>query len=153
MLRKFLIFVIIITNLFLVYLSLHLVKEDKIIKELKQKNFRLQVENKMLTRKLKTLTVRKVTVTFYTLSKSECDNTPYVNAIGKRPVIGRDVAVSRDLIYLLGKYVYIEGFGVRKVTDLMNARFKNRVDILVGSKKQARRIGKIRNVKLVVLCQ
>ena len=144
-------FAIIITNLFLVYLILQLVKEDKIIKELKQENLRLQAENKLLTRRLKTLTVRKVTVTFYTLSKSECDNTPYVNALGKRPIIGRDVAVSRDLIYLLGKYVYIEGFGVRKVTDLMNARFKNRVDILVGSKKQARRLGKIENVRMVVL--
>jgi len=151
MLRKFLIFAIIITNLFLVYLSLQLVVEDKIIKELKQENLRLQAENKLLTRRLKALTVRKVTVTFYTLSESECDNTPYINALGKRPVIGRDVAVSRDLIYLLGKYVYIEGFGVRKVVDLMNARFKNRVDILVSSKKQARRLGKIKDVKLVVL--
>ena len=151
MLRKFLIFAIIITNLFLVYLSLQLVKEDKIIKELKQENLRLQAENKLLARKLKNLTVHKVTVTFYTLSKNECDNTPYINALGRRPVIGRDVAVSRDLIYLLGKYVYIEGFGVRKVTDLMNARFKNRIDILVGNKMQARRLGKIKNVKLIVL--
>ena len=151
MFRKFLIFAIIITNLFLIYLSLQLVKEDKIIKELKQENLRLQAENKLLMRKLEALTVRKVTVTFYTLSKSECDNTPYINALGKRPVIGKDVAVSRDLIYLLGKYVYIEGFGVRKVTDLMNARFKNRIDILVGSKKQARKLGKIKNVKMIVL--
>ena len=151
MLRKFLIFAIIITNLFLVYLSLQLVKGDKIIRELKQENPRLQAENKSLTRKLRILTVHKVTVTFYTLSKSECDNTPYTNALGKRPIIGRDVAVSRDLIYLLGKYVYIEGFGVRKVVDLMNPRFKNRVDILVSSKKQARRLGKIKNVKMVVL--
>ena len=151
MLRKFLILAIIITNLFLVYLSLKLVKEDKIIKELRQENFRLQAENKLLTRKLRALAVRKVTVTFYTLSKSECDNTPYINALGRKPVIGRDVAVSRDLIYLLGKYVYIEGFGVRRVTDLMNPRFKNRVDILVGNKRQAIKLGKIENVKLVVL--
>jgi len=151
MLRKFIIFAIIVTNFFLVCLSLRLVEEDKIIKELRQENLRLQAENKLLTRRLKTLTVRKVTVTFYTLSKSECDNTPYGNALGKRPVIGRDVAVSRDLIYLLGKYVYIEGFGVRKVVDLMNPRFKNRVDILVGSKKLARRLGKIKNVKMIVL--
>jgi len=151
MLRKFLILAIIVTNFFLVYLSLQLVIEDRIIKELKQENFRLRAENKLLTRRLKALTVHKVTVIFYTLSKNECDNTPYVNAIGKRPVIGRDVAVSRDLIYLLGKYVYIEGFGVRKVTDLMNPRFKNRVDILVGNKMQARRLGKIENVKLIVL--
>ena len=151
MLRKFLIFVIIITNLFLVYLSLQLVIEDRIIKELRQENLRLRAENNLLVKKLRAFTLHKVTVTFYTLSKSECDNTPYVNALGKRPIIGRDVAISRDLIYLLGKYVYIEGFGVRKVADLMNARFKNRVDILVSSKKQARRLGKIKDVKLVVL--
>ncbi len=151
MLKKFLIFAIIVTNLFLVYLSLQLVKEDKIIKELRQENLRLRAKNKLLARKLRALTVCKVTVTFYTLSKNECDNTPYINALGRKPVIGRDVAVSRDLIYLLGKYVYIEGFGVRKVVDLMNPRFKNRVDILVGGKRQARRLGKIENVKLVVL--
>ena len=151
MLKKFLILAIIITNLFLVYLALQLVKEDKIIKELRQENLKLRAENKLLMRKLEALTVHKVTVTFYTLSKSECDSTPYINALGKQPVIGRDVAVSRDLIYVLGKRVYIEGFGVRKVTDLMNPRFKNRVDILVSSKKQARRLGKIKNVKLIVL--
>ena len=151
MLRKFLIFATIITNFLLVYLSSQLVVEDKIIQELKQENFRLQAENKSLAGKLRILTIHKVTVTFYTLSKSECDNTPYVNALGKRPVIGRDVAVSRDLIYLLGKYVYIEGFGVRKVTDLMNLRFKNRIDILVSSKRRARRLGKIKNVKMIVL--
>jgi len=144
-------FAIIVTNFFLVYLSLQLVKEDKIIKKFRQENFRLRAENKSLTRRLRALTVRKITVTFYTLSKNECDNTPYINALGKRPIIGRDIAVSRDLIYLLGKYVYIEGFGVRKVVDLMNPRFKNRIDILVSSKKQTRRLGKIKNVKMIVL--
>jgi len=92
-----------------------------------------------------------VDVSFYTLSKSETDNTPYKNALNQTPVIGRDVAVSRDLSFLLGKYIYIEGFGVRKVTDLMNKRFKKHIDILVASKKEAIKLGVVKGVKIIVL--
>ena len=54
-------------------------------------------------------------------------------------------------MYLLGKKVYIEGFGVRMVTDLMNAKFKKRVDTLVPNKEMAKRLGIRKNVRLIVL--
>jgi len=92
-----------------------------------------------------------VTVSFYTLSRRETDRTPRIGALNTKLKVGRDIAVSRDLMFLLGKRVYIEGFGVKRVADLMNKRFKNMVDVLVPNKKIARKLGIKRNVKMVVL--
>jgi len=92
-----------------------------------------------------------VTLSFYTLSKRETDKTPCIGALNTKLKAGRDVAVSRDLMFLLGKRVYIEGFGVRRVADLMNKRFKRRIDILAPNKKIARKLGIKKNVKVVVL--
>ena len=121
--------------------------------ELKSKLSLLKRTNKSLRQKLKELTVYKVDVTFYTPRKVECDKDPYKNALNKKVVVGRDVAVSRDLIHLLGKYVYIEGYGVKKVVDIMNGRYKRTVDILVGGLKLAKKLGRKKNVnlKLVIL--
>lgn len=83
-----------------------------------------------------------MTVTAYTASKDETDDTPYKTALMERPVSGWTCAVSRDLMRFLGDMVYIEGIGVRRVNDLMNERFEKRIDVFVGTKEQAREIGK-----------
>jgi len=83
-----------------------------------------------------------MTVTAYTASKDETDDTPYKTALMERPVSGWTCAVSRDLLRFLGDMVYIEGIGVRRVNDLMNERFEKRIDVFVGTKEQAREIGK-----------
>ena len=86
-----------------------------------------------------------VKVTTYTTVKSQTDNTPYITASGfklnkKNPKQHRIVAVSRDLkkklkfgdkIKLLGTGKYD---GVYQVEDVMNKRFRNRIDILINPK-------------------
>jgi len=69
----------------------------------------------------------------------------------ERPVVGRTVAVSHDLKHLLGKTVYVEGYGVRRVNDLMARRWERRIDVLVGSKEEARQRGVVGPMQIVEL--
>ncbi len=79
----------------------------------------------------------KARVTAYTASRRETDNDPEHTATMERPVPGWTCAVSRDLSHWLGGRVWIEGVGVRRVNDLMNGRFRQRVDVLVGKPGEA----------------
>lgn len=93
----------------------------------------------------------KITVTAYTNSVDETNSDPHNTSLMEDPVPGWTCAVSRDLSYLLGKKIYIERVGIRKVTDLMNKRFTKRVDILVPNKQHAKEFGKKKNIKIVPL--
>ena len=84
-----------------------------------------------------------VTVTTYTPSIEETDSTPLITASGfkinpNHPKRHRIIAVSRDLKrkYKFGKKVRITGIGklsgTYTIRDVMNKRFKKRVDILIG---------------------
>ena len=87
--------------------------------------------------------VRRVTVTAYTPSKTECDSDPDVTASMQKVRPG-GVAVSRDLFesgWVFGKKIYIEGVGVFTILDLMNARWENRIDVVMFSSKDAKRFG------------
>jgi len=83
-----------------------------------------------------------VTVTWYTSSVDECDDTPFITADGSRTRHGI-VAVSRDLLgeIAFGDSVYIEGHGGYVVHDTMNARWRRRVDIWCDDKQEAIRNG------------
>ena len=84
----------------------------------------------------------EVKVTAYTTAADETDSSPDRTALMTVPVVGRTVSVSRDLAPLcLGKMIYVHGFGVRKVEDLTNGRLSNTVDLLVGSKDEAFKVG------------
>lgn len=83
------------------------------------------------------VTAIKARITAYTSSPAETDSTPGRTAIMEKPIPGWTCAVSRDLAHWLGGRVWIEGVGVRRVNDLMNERFKRRVDVLVGKPKDA----------------
>lgn len=121
-------------------------ENDAMIKNLKSELGSYVVELKSLYN-LRSL---EVVVTAYTATEKECDSTPNENALMDVPVAGLSCAVSRDLIYLLGKKIYITGYGVRVVDDLMNERFNSAVDLFVGKKAEAIKIGKTTRV-LVVL--
>lgn len=110
----------------------------------------LKRENVEINKKLKEMTSHSVTVTAYTARYQECDATPDKTALMSKVRPGIGAAVSRDLIHLLGKKIYIEGVGVREVDDLMNSRWENKIDILVGSLDYAREFG-IKDTKVVVL--
>ena len=84
-----------------------------------------------------------VVATTYTPSAKETDSTPLVTASGfkinpKNPKRHRIIAVSRDLKkkYKFGKKVRITGIGklsgTYTIRDVMNKRYKKRVDILIG---------------------
>lgn len=100
-----------------------------------------------------------VTLTTYCPSSGETDSTPNITASGYKidttnPRRHRIIAISRDLkkkwkfnqkvrIRKAGKYN-----GVYTVKDLMNKRYKNRVDILVG--KDDRQV-KLSNVQITAI--
>lgn len=85
-----------------------------------------------LTHKLKS---KKVTVTAYNNLASQCDSTPNICAWGDRIKPGV-IAVSRNLLGEgMGRNtkVYIPGYGSFVVLDKMNKRYRDRIDIFVGS--------------------
>ncbi len=84
-----------------------------------------------------------VTVTTYSPTVEQTDSTPLITASGykinpKNPKKQRIIAVSRDLKrkYKFGKKVRITGIGklsgTYTVRDVMNKRYRKRVDILIG---------------------
>lgn len=86
----------------------------------------------------------------------EVDLTAYVAAPGKKtalvttPVVGRTVAVSRDLSWMLGKRIYVPQFGVREVKSLTAAGFEKTVDLLVATEEEAKLFGR-KKARVVVL--
>ena len=105
-------------------------------------------------------TTTHVTLTYYQPVKSQCNNQPLVTADGSKinlHLLKRGnikwCAISRDLLYLFPKNkpkkVFIEGFGVYEVRDVMNKRHKHRIDILIHP-KSSKRIS-INNVKVKIL--
>ncbi len=84
-----------------------------------------------------------ITVTTYSPTVEQTDSTPLITASGfkinpKNPKRQRIVAVSRDLKkkYKFGKKIRITGIGklsgTYTVRDVMNKRYRKRVDILIG---------------------
>jgi 3D (Asp-Asp-Asp) domain-containing protein len=100
-----------------------------------------------------------VTVTTYTTSKNETDSTPLITASGFKldslnPAKHRIIAVSRDLkskwkfgtkVKILNAGIYN---GVYQVLDVMNKRFKNRIDILINPDDQHTKLENIKILKL-----
>ena len=84
-----------------------------------------------------------VTVTTYSPTKGQTDDTPNITASGFRinlhnPEEHRIIAVSRDLKKYLkfGEKVIITNTGkydgIWQVEDVMNRRWKNKIDLLIG---------------------
>ena len=86
--------------------------------------------------------IQSFTITAYTAHKSETNNNPQLTAIMEKPIPGGTCAVSREFMHWLGSRIYIERIGVRRVNDLMNKRFTNRIDLCVPTKKDAKKFGK-----------
>lgn len=101
----------------------------------------------------KRLSIINVNVSAYSASKDECDNDPHITSLLQRPISGKTCAVSRDLLYLLNKKIYIYQLGVFLVNDLMNKRYTKSIDLFLGSKKQALKFGRKKDIKIVVLCK
>ena len=100
-----------------------------------------------------------VTVTTYTPSVEETDSTPLITASGFKinptnPKRQRIIAVSRDLKkkYKFGKKVRITGIGklsgTYTVRDVMNKRYRKRIDILIGTKDKQTKFKKAKLYKI-----
>jgi 3D (Asp-Asp-Asp) domain-containing protein len=100
--------------------------------------------------------VIEVTATTYKATENETDSTPLVTASGfkinpKKAKQHRIIAVSRDLKrkYKFGTRVKVSGAGKYSgeyvVRDVMNKRYKKRIDILIGRKDKQT---KFKNVKI-----
>lgn len=76
---------------------------------------------------------RRVMVTAYAATKRQTDSTPRLTALMARAKEGRTCAISRDLVRegWLGRRIYIEGLGVWVAEDVMNKRWRNRIDLLL----------------------
>lgn len=101
-----------------------------------------------------------VTLTCYQPVKSQCNSDPLTTSDGSKINLHhlkhnkiKWCAISRDLLYLFpkdtAKRVYIEGYGIYEVRDVMNKRHKHRIDILIHP-KDSKRIS-INNVKVKIL--
>jgi len=88
-----------------------------------------------------------VTVTAYTPSVEECDSTPHITASGFKidtlnPERHKIIAVSRDLKHKwkFGTKIKVLGIGkysgIYTIKDVMNRRFRKRIDILVGKQSK-----------------
>jgi 3D (Asp-Asp-Asp) domain-containing protein len=88
-----------------------------------------------------------VTVTAYTPSVEECDSTPHITASGFKidtlnPERHKIIAVSRDLKHKwkFGTKVKVLGIGkysgIYTIKDVMNRRFRKRIDILIGKQSK-----------------
>ena len=104
--------------------------------------------------------ITHVTLTYNQPVKAQCDKQPLITADGSKINLHylkkgkiKWCAISRDLLYLFpknkSKRVYIEGFGVYEVKDVMHKRHKHHIDILIHP-KDSRRIS-INNVKIKIL--
>jgi 3D (Asp-Asp-Asp) domain-containing protein len=106
---------------------------------------KIMVEEARLLQKAKNMSpVRTVTVTAYNPSTEQCDDDPLI-AASMRKVRSGTIAVSRDLFdqgWVFGRKVRIEGLGIFEINDLMNKRYKKRVDVFMWDKDQARAFGK-----------
>ncbi len=113
--------------------------------------YSLKLQGKVdLIREYEKAHLYKVRATAYTARREETNEDPTNTAIMETPKPGWTIAVSHDLKHLLGKKVYVYGLGVRRVNDLMNQRFDNHIDILVGTVPQARAFG-VQHLEMVYL--
>ena len=119
--------------------------------------YELKREEKKVNEFIKTITPEIVTLTTYKSTESETDSTPNITASGFKitnPKKHRIIAVSRDLRkkWGWGTKVRIVGAGkydgTYRVHDLMNKRYRKRIDILIDKNDKQTKLRKIKIYKL-----
>jgi 3D (Asp-Asp-Asp) domain-containing protein len=120
---------------------------------------KIEKEEIRVNKMIETITPEIVTLTTYTASVKETDSTPNITASGfkidtNNPKKHRIIAVSRDLKKKLkfGSKVRIEGAGKYSgtyvVKDVMNKRYKKRIDILINPDDKQTKLNKIKLYKI-----
>ncbi len=121
--------------------------------------YEIEKEEIRVNKMIETIKPEIVTLTTYTASENETDSTPNITASGfkidtKNAKRHRIIAVSRDLKKKLkfGSKVRIEGAGkysgTYTVRDVMNKRYKKRIDILINPDDKQTKLKKIKLYKI-----
>jgi 3D (Asp-Asp-Asp) domain-containing protein len=119
--------------------------------------YEMEKEEIRVNKMIETITPEIVTLTTYRASETETDSTPNITASGFKitnPKKHRIIAVSRDLKkkYKFGQKVRITGAGkydgTYRVHDVMNKRYRKRIDILIGDKDKQTKLKKIKIYKI-----
>lgn len=118
--------------------------------QIKQEQIRIQQIMSVVTPEIVTLTTYKAVI-------GETDDTPNITASGFKitnPKKHRIIAVSKDLRKKWGWGTKVRVVGAGKlsgtyyVRDLMNKRYRKRIDILIGNKDKQTKLKKIKVYKL-----
>lgn len=121
--------------------------------------YEMEMKEREINRMIEDMIPDIVTMTTYTASENETDSTPNITASGfkidtKNAKRHRIIAVSRDLKRKLkfGSKVRIEGAGKYSgtyvVKDVMNKRYKKRIDILINPNDKQTKLKKIKLYKI-----
>jgi len=119
--------------------------------------YEMEKEEIRVNKMIETITPEIVTLTTYKASETETDSTPNITASGFKitnPKKHKIIAVSRDLKkkYKFGQKVRITGAGkyngTYRVHDLMNKRYRKRIDILIGHNDKQTKLKKVKIYKL-----
>ncbi len=119
--------------------------------------YEMEKEEIRVNKMIETITPEIVTLTTYRASETETDSTPNITASGFKitnPKKHRIIAVSRDLKkkYKFGQKVRITGAGkydgTYRVHDVMNKRYRKRIDILIGTNDKQTKLKKIKVYKI-----
>ena len=119
--------------------------------------YEMEREELRINTMIETITPEIVTLTTYRSNAAETDSTPDITASGFKitnPKKHRIIAVSRDLKkkYKFGQKIRIVGAGkysgTYRVQDVMNKRYKNRIDILIGANDKQTKLRKIKIYKI-----
>lgn len=116
------------------------------------------LSNSYIMKKVVPISYDLVTLTTYTNSAEQTDSTPNITASGHKldslnPRRHRIIAISRDLKkkYKFGTKVKIMDAGsyngVYVVEDVMNKRYKNRIDILINPDDKHTKLYNIKIIK------
>ncbi len=119
--------------------------------------YEMEKEEVRVNKMIETITPEIVTLTTYKANESETDSTPNITASGFKitnPKKHKIIAVSRDLKrkYKFGQKVRITGAGkyngTYRVHDVMNKRYRKRIDILIGHNDKQTKLKKVKIYKL-----
>ena len=119
--------------------------------------YEMEREELRVNEMIETITPEIVTLTTYKANEAETDSTPNITASGFKitnPKKHRIIAVSRDLKkkYKFGQKIRIVGAGkysgTYRVHDVMNKRYKKRIDILIGTNDKQTKLRKIKIYKI-----
>lgn len=119
--------------------------------------YEMEREELRINTMIESITPEIVTLTTYKANVGETDSTPNITASGFKitnPKKHRIIAVSRDLKkkYKFGQKIRIVGAGkysgTYRVHDVMNKRYRKRIDILIDKNDKQTKLRKIKIYKI-----